>query len=105
LTVEADLERLFAGRQPSKTVIDAAIQINWWWVERSWSEARHNKIDFQPLIISGTRSIYRPLPRSFMVRTGMICWMDPAFKWCRCVDGWYRLGESEGEVPTDQRIY
>jgi hypothetical protein len=105
LTVEADLERLFAGRQPSKTVIDAAIQINWWWVERSWVTAREHNLDYQPLRIMGTLSIYRPRPRSRYVGTGMLCWMDPEFRWCRCDDGWYRLGESEGEIPVDQEIY
>jgi hypothetical protein len=36
---------------------------------------------------------------STLQATDEIYWMAHDLTWCRCADGWYRLGEYETEVP------
>jgi hypothetical protein len=31
-------------------------------------------------------------------------WMDSEFRWCRCEDGWFRLGERESEIGMDLEL-
>jgi hypothetical protein len=90
LTVEADLERLFAGRQPSKTVIDKAPLLNWWHVRRFGTGE---------MFVVGVLGVFRPAAGSTLQVTGALMWMAHDLMWCRCDDGWYRLGYAEDDKP------
>jgi hypothetical protein len=105
-----ELEGLFAGRQPSKKVIDAARKLNWWRHLRSyeavalpWSSPSPECEFFNTpsFYLIGITGIYPPRPMCRAECTGELVWMDPEFRWCRCLDGWWRLGEYDAEIGGD----
>jgi hypothetical protein len=83
VTVETDIERLFAGRVPSKRTLSEAPMLNWWHVRRLSSGG---------MFLLGVFSARRPGLGSTLQATGALLWMAHDLTWCRCEDGWYRLG-------------
>jgi hypothetical protein len=90
-----DMQQLFGGRMPRSEIIDAAPKLNWWRVTREPTGG---------ICLVGVFGIRRPGIGSTLQITSEVCWMDWELRWCRCEDGWWRLGECEGEIPADQRI-
>jgi hypothetical protein len=85
------MEKLFSGRTPTKKTLDAADKLNWWTVHRCTGG----------LSLRGMWEIRPPGLGATLHVTGPICWMDAGFRWCRCEDGWLRLGEWETEIDMD----
>jgi hypothetical protein len=86
------MEQLFEGRTPAKETLDAAPMLNWW---------RVGRLPGRGLYISGVYGIRPPANGATEQMTGIICWMDFKLRWCRCDDGWWRLGPYETEIPMD----
>jgi hypothetical protein len=91
--LRADIEKLFAGWRPRPAMLESATKLSWWWVERCWRTTGENNLEFKAMTVCGARGIHSPRPVTRFSVTGWLCWMDSEFRWCRCEDGWYRLGE------------
>jgi hypothetical protein len=98
-----DMGRLFIGRRPRQAVLDNAPKLNWWRVER-FKDLGWPPVDVLPLFLVGVFGIWPPRLGSTLQATGALHWMDAEFRWCRCEDGWFRLGEREGDEPMDMEL-
>jgi hypothetical protein len=102
LTVEAldrlfsgkALERLFAGMVPNKRTLDEAPMLNWWHVTR---------LSGGDLFLFGVFGARRPGLGSTLQGVGPVLWMAHDMTWCRCEDGWYRLGYAEIDTPGETK--
>ena len=81
------MEQLFSGRMPKYEQLQSGGLLKWWRVERSNGG----------IYLIGIAGMFHPRE----VSTGKLCWMDAQFRWCRCDNGWWRLGEHEVEIPMD----
>jgi hypothetical protein len=99
-----DMSRLFSGRRPRQAVLEKAPLLNWWRVERCKDMGCWPPVEIVPFYLLGVFGIWRPLPGDTWQATGAVMWMDSGFKWARCEDGWFRLGEREGDVPMDMEL-
>jgi hypothetical protein len=98
-----DMSRLFSGRRPRQAVLDKAPILNWWHAERCAASPAWPSV-LPPFFIMGVFGIWPPRLGSTLQATGALMWMDSQFRWCRCEDGWFRLGEREGEIPMDLEL-
>jgi hypothetical protein len=92
LTVESNIERLFAGMVPNRRTLNRAPLLNWWHVRRFSSGE---------LFLVGVFSARRPTAGATWQTTCDLLWMAHDLTWCRCLDGWYRLGYAEGDTPGE----
>ena len=84
------MERLFEGRTPLSETLDTAPLLSQWHVKRSNGG----------LYLTGTVRIRH-------VNTDTLCFMDAAFRWCRCESGWWRLGDPAGfddDIPVELEL-
>jgi hypothetical protein len=89
MTVESNIERLFAGMVPNRRTLNRAPTLNWWIVDRAPLS--------RDLFLVGVFSARRPRAGSTWQTTGPLLWMSHDMTWCLCEDGWYRLGYEEGD--------
>ncbi|MEA2789293.1 MAG: hypothetical protein QOG73_1699 [Acetobacteraceae bacterium] len=101
--LELDMGRLFNGRRPRQAVLDKSPKLNWWRVERC-KDLGWPPVDLLPFFIMGVFGIWPPRPGDTWQATGALMWMDSEFRWCRCEDGWFRLGERESEIGMDLEL-
>jgi hypothetical protein len=94
LTVETDLERLFAGMVPSKLTLRRSAILNWWHVRR---------LSSGDLFLLGVFGVIRPGLGATLQATGPVRWMAHDLTWCRCSDGWWRLGEYDARSEEISR--
>jgi hypothetical protein len=96
-----DIDNLLAGGEPPRMRRLLAAPML-----RSWSWARCKDTGWPPMVptpfyLIGVFDESRPGLGSTLQATGEVYWMAHDLTWCRCGDGWYRLGEYETEVPLD----
>jgi hypothetical protein len=93
-----DLDDLLAGWEPSSMALLGAPVLRWW----SWRRCKNTgwpPMVPTPFYLLGVFHERRPSIGSTLQATDEIYWMAHDLTWCRCADGWYRLGEYETEVP------
>jgi hypothetical protein len=95
-----DLDDLLAGGEPSSMRLLAAPVLRWWRCKYTgW-----DPIVPTPFYLTGVFDEHRPGHGSTLQATGEVYWMAHDLTWCRCGDGWYRLGEYETDVPLDLQM-
>jgi hypothetical protein len=101
--LELDMNLLLNGRKPRQAVLDKAPILNWWRPERCKDMGMPGGPPAGFYLV-GVFGIHRPHLGATLQATDEVCWMDSDFRWCRCVCGWWRLGESEGDIPLDMEL-
>jgi hypothetical protein len=90
-TLADDIANLFSGVMPTKLALLGAPKLRWWRVKRckgfGWPDAA--------FYVLGVFSDQQPGLGDTWQATGVICWMAHDLTWCRCEEGWYRLGGPE----------
>jgi hypothetical protein len=95
-----DIDNLLAGGEPSSMRLLAAPALRWWRAARCKDTGWPPMVP-TPFYLVGVFDDHQPGPGSTLQATGEVYWMAHDLTWCRCGDGWYRLGEYETEVPLD----